>query len=96
MRPRRITRMYDAQAVRRIIHDLLVDTYGSIRAAAPKVGIPHKTLHRMFTTADGDRSKEISFDKVLLVVAALQREDPTISFADILDQARDLRQSHDQ
>lgn len=82
--------MTNPEAVRLVIHDLLVSTYGSIRAAAPRVGLPHKTLHRMFTRSEGDRSKEISFDKVMLVISALNRDDPKITFSYVFDQASKL------
>jgi len=70
-----------------VIQELLVSQYGGIEAAAPRVGVPHKTLHRAFTIGAKDRTKTVSFDLVMRVIAALNRDNPSITVESVLEES---------
>lgn len=85
--------MTNADAVRAVLHDLLVEQYGGIEAAAPQVGIPHKSLHRAFTKTAKDRTKTVSLNTVMQVIAALERDNPKITVRSVFQAADKLEQS---
>ncbi|MEQ6898973.1 hypothetical protein [Microbacterium sp. KR10-403] len=68
-----------------MIQQHLVDQYGGIEAAAVRIGVPHKTLHRAFTLNAKDRTKTVSLDLVMRVIAALNHDNPAITVESVFE-----------
>lgn len=77
-----------ADAIRAEVGRRLVVAYGDLKAAAQGTGIPYKTIYRTFTEEGKDRTKTVTLDFIMQIVAHLRENFDGDDFPTIYAAAR--------
>lgn len=60
-----------ADAIRKALHRIIIERYGTVLDASRELGIPYKTLYRALTTEGKDRTQRVALDLVLDIIDRL-------------------------
>jgi len=77
----------DADAIRAEVGRRLVERHGDLKAAAKATKTPYKSMYRAFTEDGKDRTKTVTLDFIMQMIAHLHELDAKDNATSIIDAA---------